>query len=340
MAKFTIYIMRHENRHEDGLFDCSLTSDGMYKAIVNIPEKLNNDKYISESSTIAVYCSPNLRTIQTIYPFCSEAVKNGKSIKLKYEDSLYERLNYNIQHYFNLNHKPRIGNFNFYCKEIENLNAVLKLINVNLMDAKNMCRLVIQSIYDPVSSFENGKWNHAFPIIKTVIKKLNRAVVNIDIAQHFEIKNKKYIDLCNTILDDIIKIQTLLTDNFGNDQFVDREYTSLIDLDTFWDDSVIPMNDENPNALLVRTTKIVHTMMTDDNYKNSIYVAHSTIISSIVCNILKWVYKDNMDENFNKFINDCTSESDFVDRFKTNPGDIHKIDIDTDNKTVHINLMI
>ncbi|VBB18011.1 putative histidine phosphatase [Yasminevirus sp. GU-2018] len=81
----SLHFMRHEQRYDTALIDCSLTSFGLSRALRKTFPGINPNKVI---------CSPILRTIQTVYPY----VRNrGLSIKL--EDSLYEMINDQSSHY-------------------------------------------------------------------------------------------------------------------------------------------------------------------------------------------------------------------------------------------------
>jgi broad specificity phosphatase PhoE len=60
-----IYILRHEDRTQDCSFFAPLTKVGLEKAINLIP-KLKGEKIDK------IYCSPFIRTLQTIYPYSKE----------------------------------------------------------------------------------------------------------------------------------------------------------------------------------------------------------------------------------------------------------------------------
>jgi len=76
-----IYILRHEDRTIDATFFSPLTEKGLNNAnnLIPVIEKLNITK---------IFCSPFIRTLQTIYPFSKK-----KNIKLNLDYSLIE-----IQH--------------------------------------------------------------------------------------------------------------------------------------------------------------------------------------------------------------------------------------------------
>ena len=69
-----LYILRHEERTNDATFFSPLTENGLNNSnkLVNKLENLNITK---------IYCSPFIRTLQTIYPF---SIKNNFKINLEY----------------------------------------------------------------------------------------------------------------------------------------------------------------------------------------------------------------------------------------------------------------
>lgn len=76
-----IYLLRHEERYPSNpLFFSKLTENGLKRAnnLVNYLDTLNID---------SIYCSPFLRVIQTIYPYC---IKYDKFVNI--DNSLYESM--------------------------------------------------------------------------------------------------------------------------------------------------------------------------------------------------------------------------------------------------------
>lgn len=69
-----LYILRHEERTIDATFFSPLTEKGLENS-KNLVEKLDKLK-ISK-----IYCSPYIRTLQTIYPF---SIKNNIKLNLEY----------------------------------------------------------------------------------------------------------------------------------------------------------------------------------------------------------------------------------------------------------------
>ena len=73
-----LYLLRHEKRYSSPAFYTSLTEAGLRNSIklAGSLQKYNFDE---------IYCSPFLRTVQTIFPYLK---KNNKKINVEY--SLYE----------------------------------------------------------------------------------------------------------------------------------------------------------------------------------------------------------------------------------------------------------
>lgn len=330
MNEFCIYISRHENRYENGLFDCSLTLNGMYNAIKETTRKLLSDKYIKDSTNVNVYCSPNLRTIQTIIPFCLEYSKE-KKMSFKFEDSIYELLDHNIKHYYKFETKPMIKDTHFYYKELKYAQELFdKIKKCEYLRAREICEILIRSLNDPIT----GKWDHIYPDVSNAIHILNMMIVEMDTMINNKNTDSSYALLLNYTTN-VIKI----IKNYNVNDYIDNQYKSIIDLNTFWKNNINNCaNDHESNSdVIFRTSELVNEIMTNDNYKNSIYVSHSNVISSIVCNILKYIYEgDELIFNFNRFASGCTKETDFVNNFKTRPGQIHKICIDLKNKKIDI----
>jgi broad specificity phosphatase PhoE len=88
----TIYILRHEERFDDPKFFTSLTHRGYENSflLINKINKLNID---------IIYCSPFLRCIQTIKPYCEK-----NNIKINIENSLYEKIHTEVFNKNNYKH--------------------------------------------------------------------------------------------------------------------------------------------------------------------------------------------------------------------------------------------
>lgn len=79
-----IYVLRHEERTKDATMFSPLTLEGLKKS---------NDliKYLEELNINVIYCSPFIRTMQTIYPYSKK-----NNVKLNLDYSLVELLNEKI----------------------------------------------------------------------------------------------------------------------------------------------------------------------------------------------------------------------------------------------------
>jgi broad specificity phosphatase PhoE len=124
MGKFTIYFIRHENRFNSATNDCSLTSDGLYSAEFELPTKIINSlaKDGLTSQEVQVYCSPTLRTLQTIWFYCKET-----STKIKVEELLHETVSNMIAHYFRRS-IPIDTDYNVYQNVVNQLSSIYDMI--------------------------------------------------------------------------------------------------------------------------------------------------------------------------------------------------------------------
>ena len=87
-----LYVLRHEERDmKDPLLFSPLTQHGFLNSLKLIK--------INEINPDIIYCSPFLRTIETIYPYCKAYNK-----KINIENSLYEYIHAKEFKYFNYIH--------------------------------------------------------------------------------------------------------------------------------------------------------------------------------------------------------------------------------------------
>lgn len=88
-----IIILRHAERYDSPLFETSLTEEGLQQAedLVELLKKHKID---------AIYASPFLRVLQTIYPYCCES---GDEVNI--ENSFYECLECDEFTYDNYKHR-------------------------------------------------------------------------------------------------------------------------------------------------------------------------------------------------------------------------------------------
>lgn len=69
-----LYILRHEDRTQDATMFSPLTKKGLENSVKLI-------KYLKEIDIDYIYCSPFIRTLQTIHPYAKEY---GKKINIEY----------------------------------------------------------------------------------------------------------------------------------------------------------------------------------------------------------------------------------------------------------------
>lgn len=122
---FVIYLIRHENRFNCAIQDCSLTSDGLYSAQFELPEKL--DSIIREdelsSELINIYCSPTLRTLQTIWFY---AERHNKRARI--ENTIHETLVNNMAHYIESGVPQAYRSYNVYHYALNQLYLIYHMV--------------------------------------------------------------------------------------------------------------------------------------------------------------------------------------------------------------------
>ena len=124
-----LYVLRHEQRGEDPLPLSPLTSQGFLNSLklINEIDKLKPD---------IIYCSPFLRTIETIYPYCRFYNK-----KINIENSLYEYIHAPEFKYYNYIHRPMDLNKNPYQKLMttcinNNYQSFLNVYNIKYLETE------------------------------------------------------------------------------------------------------------------------------------------------------------------------------------------------------------
>ena len=159
-----IYVLRHEELEDDVTFFSSLTENGLNNAkmLSNEIEKLDIDY---------IFCSPFLRTIQTIYPY---SLKNNHLINIEY--SLYEFIGESM---FNWN------NFkNEYQQHFKNNPKFKKCINKDYKSLINTDQLKYPESYSKLDSYirtsnfieyllENYKYTNASILLVTHMTPVN-----------------------------------------------------------------------------------------------------------------------------------------------------------------------
>ena len=241
----TIYLIRHEKRFNDGLNECSLTPEGIKSALTKF-DTLITDK------DLPIYCSPMLRTIQTIYPY---AKKNNKIINL--DNTLYEYIGNNISHYSMKKKLPTIeclSSTNFY-------NDLHQYFMNNIINYKTESQLLEQ--------------------LKIFIIFLQSYVFNDDITDILGIITKLIVQLDKQetsrkdIYDDIQTIYKILKKYKMSDNFRSLDKKIIIKKETYED-------------VIIRTQDLTKQMLKEDG----IYITHLTTLNALLINLYKEIYKD------------------------------------------------
>jgi broad specificity phosphatase PhoE len=113
-----IYLIRHEERGDIPTFHTELTKRGKVKSTL-LADNIN--ELCIENKIKEIYCSPFLRVLQTILPYC---LKYNKTVNVEY--GLYEYINEEC--FTELNWKNTHYNLNDYLQIIINKDYLSKVI--------------------------------------------------------------------------------------------------------------------------------------------------------------------------------------------------------------------
>jgi broad specificity phosphatase PhoE len=181
-----LIILRHAKRYSSPGFDIPLTSEGFEQADALIEKIEGLNLYIDE-----VYCSPFLRTMQTIYPYCKR-----NNIKINIENSLYE-----------VCHKPFFDHTN-YRNSINDLHVVWKyiydIINFNYRSYFNVSNIKINPHHVDITNRVNPFIYSLLKKNKNRLRERKKSEKVILLVTHKSICNaiKKYFDKSVNISDD------------------------------------------------------------------------------------------------------------------------------------------
>jgi len=194
-----LYILRHEDRTMDASFFAPLTKEGLEKSInlVKILKKKNIDK---------IYCSPFIRTIQTIYPYAKSYnieinmehslseiqhphIIPEKAYMITLPQYIAESFNYNPKYVSLLNPKDHVYPEDDKTVEIRVKKFITKLLTDNI-NSKNkiilvthqiVCNLILKLItrhykeiaIDTTYNYNKGNLTKVFEVDKWVFKPIN-----------------------------------------------------------------------------------------------------------------------------------------------------------------------
>ena len=144
-----LYVLRHYERYKTGTFFVELTPMGKKNS--------NNTNTIKKLNIDVIYCSPFIRTLQSIEPYCTE-----NNIKVNIENSLYEYLDAD---YFDLN------NYNNSYHNIKNNKENKKILNI--INNKYKSLLSIKNIEKPLNYQTYKKDKYHLYIVKRINNFIN-----------------------------------------------------------------------------------------------------------------------------------------------------------------------
>ena len=173
-----IILLRHEERYEIPLFFTSLTEKGLINS-------KNLSKKINEINPDVIYCSPFLRTIQTIKPYCLDYNK-----KIRIEYSLYEYIHANEFSKSNYKHDVTELNPEIYSNITEDYESLIRCDDLVYRENEDILR---NRVYNFIKNI------HQRHIGKNILIVSNMSTLNM-------IKN--YYDH-KTQLEDLLKVGSM-----------------------------------------------------------------------------------------------------------------------------------
>jgi broad specificity phosphatase PhoE len=355
-SNMIFYFVRHENRFLHGLADCSLTNEGIFSAKNELPEKFN---MILSDNTIKInniYCSPLLRTIQTIYP---TAKLLGKQIKL--EQSLYELVNSWTSHYtafvdcnknlpmIDHNCKSTIPLYFLQATHLLKIKYKLDKLSKDISLSKtwnewivrddsqeniqkyNNILLELKSDLDVFLVMMNDdrytyatknirKYIHDDPNISSVIQNIANCIIFIEAIIVCK------IPISSTLIE-IVKNLSLID---GCLLFVNESlklmgsYNMSEILDTDYH-SIINLSNfikgkekESYTDSIERSQPIVHNMFNLPEYQDSVYVSHQSTINAMFVSVFKTMFrtKDDALAKLNTVFNSINSSDQVFESFE------------------------
>ena len=178
-----IYILCNFNEIDVDDFSSSLDIEGLKKAddIIQNLSDLKIDK---------IYCSPYLKTIQTIYPFCSKSNKHI-NIEPTFHDTMFNPIKTTVGVHISRRYTNHFG-YSYFFDQI-NIHYKSKLFSSNIS----------------LKETETAVKNRIFPFLYNLCFRYKDKNKNILIVTHKNIKNfiMKFFDLtinCSSVIDEQI----------------------------------------------------------------------------------------------------------------------------------------
>lgn len=346
--KIVLYFIRHENRYPNGLADCSLTHDGIYSARHELPKIISAQPKIQN-----IYCSPLLRTCQTIYQYAKD---NNHLIKL--EQSLYEFVSGWTRHYsvlaqsvgvpqikqddekvlclyknqyillLKIKQKLEQWSDNESEKEKDNELKDTELISELKELKQDFDFLNIMMNDDHYTYMTKSRYHYDNKITK-IIENITYCILLIDglIIGKMPRINIPSEKKPNQILLNVVNESVRIIESYDIAKQIDKSYESVIQITDF----LVGKENETISDAIHRTKYIVDLMMESPEYNNSIYVSHLDMINTLIVNVFNYVYNDStralqcLNEQFDL---SCPSFEIFCGKHPVPIGSVHKIEID------------
>lgn len=156
-----IILLRHEERGFDCTFYSSLTDEGIIRSCTSLPEKLYKKKIDY------IFCSPFIRTLQTIFFYANDA---NKKVNLEY--GLYEYL-----------HNPYflLGNWFYTYNQIHDrdLESIVNINYKSIVEKNDFSILENEKNLEVrIQKFMNYLLTHKKYKNKTILFVTHKAVIN------------------------------------------------------------------------------------------------------------------------------------------------------------------
>lgn len=297
MPSFRIFLVRHEERYVDGLWDCPLTPSGVQRSCKGLLDRLVQ-LGACRTDGVNVYCSPTLRTVQTIVPFMQKCIEypDVKRPTIMFEDSLYELLNNKIKHYCGMKDKPKYTSTKIFYHEVDMINDLVNWMEKNFMrSCRDRMRILINRVHE-YSTYDILESN-LMDMLESIMFGVDSYIISGDTTPYIE------TDMgINTV--QTLKYIASDMEDVNVDKCIDETYVSVIDIDEYYND----MKDgecEDKLMLQMRTNGLVEKIITDEAYQNAVYVSHSATIREILKNLVL-CFDDNEE---NKELYDSVSQT-------------------------------
>lgn len=364
---FSIHLIRHENRFNCAISDCSLTTDGLYSSQYELPDKLDQSIKTGRSDPndpIKIYCSPTLRTLQTIWFYAK-----NHNIKIRVDQLIYESIANRIEHYYGKS-IPVTTDYNVYghglqlldraygmCPNsdgalgLDDIDGSSDILDTNelvydLKETKFLLQCAQFVLNSDVHTYRTKNQAHPDIMINRVINSVTEALTSTD-CTIYALDEEEYSNE-SQVIDDLDNICCFITNamdalkEYNFDKYVDHTYDSGFSIASH----IESYRRDHPEAthetidcLVMRIDTLVQNIMHDPEYQNAAYVSHASPIASIITCMYRYIYGESWLEVVCRDMNirasnieECIHALDVA----TKVGSVLRIDVDTKNNTIEI----